>query len=156
MFAEEDGGFGVVVVTGYVGVAAAAVHRDGGLEVGFAVEVEEVEVGGAGGFFEGVHEAGSEVEASVLREDEEALALGGVGDVEGAEEDAAGDVVGGKLGEQEAVRVLVEGGVECGFVVGVVDVALGVVELEKGVQGGEIVGGRAANDGRGLHGESLS
>lgn len=37
--------------SGAVSVAAAAVHRDGGLEVVFAVEVDPAEAGGAGGVF---------------------------------------------------------------------------------------------------------
>ena len=107
IFAEKEGGFGVLIVAWGVDVAAAAVHGDGGLEDVLAVEVDPAEVGGAGSVFEGVHEAGSEVVAAELGEDEEALPLGGLRDVEGAEEDAAGDFVGGGLSEEEAVGVLV-------------------------------------------------
>ena len=92
VLAEKDGGLGVLVVARGVGVAAAAVHGDGGGEVVFAVEVEPVEAGGAGGGFEGVHEACGDVVAAEVGEDVETLALGGVGDgVERAVEDAAGD-----------------------------------------------------------------
>jgi len=39
-FAHEDGGLGVVVEAGDFFVASAAVHGDGGLELGFGVEVD--------------------------------------------------------------------------------------------------------------------
>lgn len=97
-----------MVVAWAVDVAAAAVHGDGGLEVVLTVEVEPAKAGGTGGVFEGVHEAGGDVATAELGKDEEAFALGGLGDsVEAAEEDAAGDLcgVGGgrELSEEEAV-----------------------------------------------------
>jgi hypothetical protein len=101
---------GVLVVAGRVGVAAAAVQGDGGLEVVFAVEVDPAEAGGAGGVFEGVHEAGGEVVAAEFGEDEEALALGGVRDFEGAVEDAAGDLVLGENARRGRSRRGVGGG----------------------------------------------
>jgi hypothetical protein len=150
IFAEEDGGFGVLVVAEAVGVAAATVHGDGGLEVVLAVKVDGLEASVAGSVFEGVHEAGGEVVAAELGEDEEAFAFCGVGDgVEGTVEDAADYLLGGEFGEEEAVGVLVEGGAEGGFVLDVMHVSFAVVELKESVQGREIVGGGATDGGRG-------
>jgi hypothetical protein len=89
---------------------------------------------------------GSEVVAAELREDEESLALGGLRYVEGPEQHAAGNFVGGGLREEEAVGVLVEGGEEGVFGVGVLHVSFAVVELEESVQGWEIGGGGAADE----------
>ena len=92
IFAEEDGGFGILVVAVAVGVSAPAVDGDGSLKGVFAVEVDPAEPGGAGGFFEGVHEAGGNVVAAECWEDEEAFALGCMRDGVGcAVEDAADD-----------------------------------------------------------------
>ena len=87
--------------------------------------------------------------AAEFGEDEQALALGGVRNFEGAVEDATGDLVGRTLREEEALRVLVEIGVGGVFVFRVVHVSFIVVVLKESAEGGKIAGGGATDDGLG-------
>ena len=67
LFAEKEGGLGIVVVAGAGLVSGAEVEMDGGVEIVLGVKVEPLDSGAAGVLLGGLHESVGEAQAAELR-----------------------------------------------------------------------------------------
>lgn len=61
LFAEKEGGLGIVIVARAALVSGAEIEVDGGMEIVLGVEVEPVNTGTASVLFGGLHEGVGEV-----------------------------------------------------------------------------------------------